>query len=106
VWEECGRLGNSVAIHIATPKLSSSNHAENERYEEIKRAAIGGFYGHRSFFSFKELLVRRVQILRPVPAVSTMNVVSWMFGIMRSRATSNSLKWERWPIKSSNRMLV
>ena len=59
VWEECGRLGIPVAIHIADPEaFFHPIDAENERYEELNEHPDWSFYGPQ-FPSFAELLAAR-----------------------------------------------
>jgi len=46
VWEECGRLGIPVAIHIADPEaFFLPINGENERYEEQNEHPDWSFYG-------------------------------------------------------------
>ena len=67
VWEECGRLGIPVAIHIADPEaFFLPINAENERYEELNEHPDWSFYGP-PFPSFKELLVARDRMMAKHP---------------------------------------
>lgn len=63
VWEECGRLGIPVAIHIADPEaFFHPIDAENERYEELNEHPDWSFYGSQ-FPSFAELLAARDRMM-------------------------------------------
>jgi predicted TIM-barrel fold metal-dependent hydrolase len=67
VWEECGRLGIPVAIHIADPEaFFLPINAENERYEELNEHPDWSFYGP-PFPSFKELLAARDRMMAKHP---------------------------------------
>ena len=67
VWEECGRLGIPVAIHIADPEaFFHPINGENERYEELNEHPDWSFYGPQ-FPSFEELLAARNRMLAKHP---------------------------------------
>ena len=47
VWEECGRLGIPVALHVTDPEaFFHPIDANNERYEELIERPDWSFYGH------------------------------------------------------------
>src|SRR5207247_8904743 len=47
VWEECGRLGIPVAIHVTDPEaFFHPVDARNERYEELTEHPDWSFHGH------------------------------------------------------------
>jgi predicted TIM-barrel fold metal-dependent hydrolase len=59
VWEECGRLGIPVFIHVADPEaFFHPIDANNERYEELNEHPDWSFYGH-DFPSMQELMTQR-----------------------------------------------
>jgi predicted TIM-barrel fold metal-dependent hydrolase len=67
VWEECGRLGIPVAIHIADPEaFFLPINGENERYEELNEHPDWSFYGP-PFPSFRELLAARDRMMTKHP---------------------------------------
>ena len=67
VWEECGRLGIPVAIHIADPEaFFHPINGENERYEELNEHPDWSFYGP-PFPSFAELLAARDRMMAKHP---------------------------------------
>jgi len=67
VWEECGRLGIPVAIHIADPEaFFHPIDAANERYEELNEHPDWSFYGPQ-FPSFAELLAARDRMIAKHP---------------------------------------
>ena len=58
-WEECGRLGIPVFIHVADPEaFFQPINAHNERYEELNEHPDWSFYGPQ-FPSLRELLAQR-----------------------------------------------
>ena len=58
-WEECGRLGIPVFIHVADPEaFFHPIDASNERYEELIEHPDWSFYGPQ-FPSMQELLAER-----------------------------------------------
>lgn len=59
VWEECGRLGIPVFIHVADPEaFFHPIDASNERYEELIEHPDWSFYGPQ-FPSMEELMKQR-----------------------------------------------
>jgi predicted TIM-barrel fold metal-dependent hydrolase len=59
VWEECGRLGIPVFIHVADPEaFFRPIDAHNERYEELIEHPDWSFYGPQ-FPSLRELIAQR-----------------------------------------------
>ena len=67
VWEECGRIGIPVAIHIADPEaFFHPINGENERYEELNEHPDWSFYGPQ-FPSFEELLAARNRMFAKHP---------------------------------------
>ena len=63
VWDECGRLGIPVFIHVADPEaFFRPIDASNERYEELIEHPDWSFYGAQ-FPSMQELLARQTQPL-------------------------------------------
>jgi predicted TIM-barrel fold metal-dependent hydrolase len=67
VWEECGRLGIPVAIHIADPEaFFQPINGENERYEELNEHPDWSFYGPQ-FPTFEELLAARNRMFAKHP---------------------------------------
>jgi len=67
VWEECGRLGIPVAIHIADPEaFFLPINGENERYEELNEHPDWSFYGP-PFPAFRELLAARDRMMTKHP---------------------------------------
>ncbi len=67
VWEECGRLGIPVAIHVADPEaFFHPINGENERYEELNEHPDWSFYGPQ-FPSFEELLAARNRMFAKHP---------------------------------------
>jgi uncharacterized protein len=59
VWEECGRLGIPVSIHVADPEaFFRPIDATNERYEELIEHPDWSFYGPK-FPSLQELMRQR-----------------------------------------------
>src|SRR5205814_1716374 len=56
VWEECGRLGIPVAIHVSDPEaFFHPVDARNERYEELIEHPDWSFHGHG--FPSKESII-------------------------------------------------
>jgi predicted TIM-barrel fold metal-dependent hydrolase len=67
VWEECGRLGIPVAIHIADPEaFFHPLNGKNERYEELNEHPDWSFSGPE-FPSFEELLAARNRMFAKHP---------------------------------------
>jgi predicted TIM-barrel fold metal-dependent hydrolase len=66
-WEECGRLGIPVFIHVADPEaFFYPIDARNERYEELIDHPDWSFYG-RQFPSMQELLAERDRMFAKHP---------------------------------------
>jgi uncharacterized protein len=66
-WEECGRLGIPVFIHVADPEaFFHSIDARNERYEELIEHPDWSFYGQQ-FPSLQELLAQRDRMFAKHP---------------------------------------
>lgn len=66
-WEECGRLGIPVFIHVADPEaFFHPIDARNERYEELIEHPDWSFYGPQ-FPSMQELLAARDRMFAKHP---------------------------------------
>jgi predicted TIM-barrel fold metal-dependent hydrolase len=66
-WEECGRLGVPVFIHVADPEaFFRPIDAHNERYDELIEHPDWSFYGPR-FPSLRELLAQRDRMFAKHP---------------------------------------
>ncbi len=66
-WEECGRLGIPVFIHVADPEaFFHPIDASNERYEELIEHPDWSFYGPQ-FPSLEELLAERDRMFAKHP---------------------------------------
>jgi predicted TIM-barrel fold metal-dependent hydrolase len=66
-WEECGRLGIPVFIHVADPEaFFHPVDARNERYEELIEHPDWSFYGSQ-FPSMLELLAQRDRMFAKHP---------------------------------------
>jgi len=67
VWDECGRLGIPVFIHVADPEaFFRPVDAANERYEELIEHPDWSFYGPR-FPSMQQLLQQRDRMFAKHP---------------------------------------
>jgi predicted TIM-barrel fold metal-dependent hydrolase len=67
VWEECGRLGIPVAIHVADPEaFFHPIDGNNERYEELIEHPDWSFYGPQ-FPGFQELMAARDRMFSKHP---------------------------------------
>ena len=67
VWEECGRMGIPVFIHVGDPEaFFRPIDASNERYEELIEHPDWSFYGPR-FPSLQELLAQRDRMFAKHP---------------------------------------
>lgn len=67
VWDECGRLGIPVFIHVGDPEAFFHPIDEtNERYEELIEHPDWSFYG-RDFPSLEELMAQRDRMFRKHP---------------------------------------
>jgi len=59
VWDECGRLGIPVSIHVADPEaFFHPIDAKNERYEELHEHPDWSFYGPQ-FPTMQQLMAER-----------------------------------------------
>ena len=67
VWEECGRLGIPVFIHVADPEaFFHPIDANNERYEELNEHPDWSFYGH-DFPTIEEIFAQRDRMFAKHP---------------------------------------
>jgi predicted TIM-barrel fold metal-dependent hydrolase len=67
VWDECGRLGIPVFIHVADPEaFFHPIDANNERYEELIEHPDWSFYGSQ-FPSLPELMAQRDRMFAKHP---------------------------------------
>src|SRR5258706_12343581 len=67
VWDECGRLGIPVFIHVADPEaFFHPIDASNERYEELIEHPDWSFYGPQ-FPSIQELMAQRDRVFAKHP---------------------------------------
>jgi predicted TIM-barrel fold metal-dependent hydrolase len=67
VWDECGRLGIPVFIHVADPEaFFHPIDATNERYEELIEHPDWSFYGPQ-FPSMRDLLAQRDRMFTSHP---------------------------------------
>ncbi len=67
VWEECGRLGIPVFIHVADPEaFFHPIDANNERYEELIEHPDWSFYGPQ-FPDIQELMAQRDRMFAKHP---------------------------------------
>jgi len=79
VWEECGRLGIPVAIHIADPEaFFHPIDGNNERYEELIEHPDWSFYGSQ-FPSLEELIAARDRMIAKHPRTTfvVLHVGNW-----------------------------
>jgi len=79
VWEECGRLGIPVAIHIADPEaFFHPIDGNNERYEELIEHPDWSFYGPQ-FPSLEELIAARDRMIAKHPHTTfvVLHVGNW-----------------------------
>src|SRR6266851_9462609 len=79
IWEECGRLGIPVSIHVSDPEAFFTpvdNH--NERYEELMQNPSWGFFGPQ-FPSKQTLLDERNHIVEKHPHTTfvALHVANW-----------------------------
>jgi uncharacterized protein len=67
VWEECGRLGIPVFIHVADPEaFFHPIDANNERYEELNEHPDWSFYG-QDFPTMEEIFAQRDRMFAKHP---------------------------------------
>ncbi len=79
VWEECGRLGIPVFIHVADPEaFFHPIDAANERYEELIEHPDWSFYGPQ-FPSLQELMAQRDRMFakHPHTTFAALHFGSW-----------------------------
>jgi predicted TIM-barrel fold metal-dependent hydrolase len=79
VWEECGRLGIPVFIHVADPEaFFHPIDANNERYEELIEHPDWSFYGPQ-FPSLEELMAQRDRMFakHPHTTFAALHFGSW-----------------------------
>jgi predicted TIM-barrel fold metal-dependent hydrolase len=79
VWEECGRLGIPVFIHVADPEaFFRPIDANNERYEELIEHPDWSFYGPQ-FPSIQELMAQRDRMFakHPHTTFAALHFGSW-----------------------------
>jgi predicted TIM-barrel fold metal-dependent hydrolase len=79
VWDECGRLGIPVFIHVADPEaFFHPIDASNERYEELIEHPDWSFYGPQ-FPSLPELMAQRDHMFakHPHTTFAALHFGSW-----------------------------
>ncbi len=79
VWEECGRLGIPVAIHVTDPEaFFHPTDATNERYEELSEHPDWSFYDH-DFPSKESILAARDRMFAKHPHTTfiALHVANW-----------------------------
>jgi predicted TIM-barrel fold metal-dependent hydrolase len=79
IWEECGRLGIPVAMHIADPEaFFHPIDGNNERYEELIGHPDWSFYGS-DFPSLEELIAARDRMIAKHPRTTfvVLHVGNW-----------------------------
>jgi predicted TIM-barrel fold metal-dependent hydrolase len=79
VWEECGRLGIPVAIHVTDPEaFFHPIDGHNERYEELIQHPDWSFYDH-GFPSKEEVLRQRDHMFAKHPHTTfiALHVANW-----------------------------
>jgi len=79
VWEECGRLGIPVAIHVTDPEaFFHPINGENERYEELIEHPDWSFYDH-GFPSKEEVMAQRDHMFAKHPHTTfiALHVANW-----------------------------
>lgn len=79
VWEECGRLGIPVAIHVTDPEaFFHPINGENERYEELIEHPDWSFYDH-GYPSKEEVLAQRDHMFAKHPHTTfiALHVANW-----------------------------
>lgn len=79
IWEECGRLGIPVSIHVTDPEaFFHPIDAKNERYEELTEHPDWSFYGPQ--FPSKESIMAardRVFARHPHTTFVSLHVANW-----------------------------
>ena len=79
VWEECGRLGIPVAIHVTDPEaFFHPIDGHNERYEELIQHPDWSFYDH-GFPSEEEVMAQRDHMFAKHPRTTfiALHVANW-----------------------------
>jgi uncharacterized protein len=79
VWEECGRLGIPVFIHVTDPEaFFLPIDGKNERYEELMTNPSWSFYGH-GFPSKQDILDARNRVIARHPNTTfvALHVANW-----------------------------
>lgn len=79
VWEECGRLGIPVAIHVTDPEaFFHPIDGNNERYEELIEHPDWSFYDH-GFPSKEEVMAQRDHMFAKHPHTTfiALHVANW-----------------------------
>ena len=79
VWEECGRLGIPVAIHVSDPEaFFHPVDASNERYEELIEHPDWSFHGH-GFPRKEEIIAARDRMFARHPRTTfiSLHVANW-----------------------------
>ncbi len=79
VWEECGRLGIPVAIHVTDPEaFFHPIDGHNERYEELIQHPDWSFYDH-GFPSKEEVMAQRDHMFAKHPRTTfiALHVANW-----------------------------
>ncbi len=79
IWDECGRLGIPVFIHVADPEaFFHPIDASNERYEELIEHPDWSFYGPQ-FPSLPELMAQRDRMFakHPPTTFAALHFGSW-----------------------------
>jgi uncharacterized protein len=79
VWDECGKLGIPVFIHVADPEaFFHPIDANNERYEELIEHPDWSFYGH-DFPTLEELMAQRDRMFakHPQTTFAALHFGSW-----------------------------
>jgi len=79
IWEECGRLGIPVAIHIGDPEaFFHPNDGNNERYEELIEHPDWSFYGPQ-FPPLEDLIAARDRMIAKHPDTTfvVLHVGNW-----------------------------
>jgi predicted TIM-barrel fold metal-dependent hydrolase len=79
VWEECGRLGIPVAIHVTDPEaFFHPINGYNERYEELIEHPDWSFYDH-GFPTKEEVLAQRDRMFAKHPHTQfiSLHVANW-----------------------------
>src|SRR5215470_14433932 len=79
IWEECGRLGIPVSIHVSDPEaFFHPINNTNERYEELIEHPDWGFYGAR-FPTKESILAARDRMFAKHPHTTfvSLHVANW-----------------------------